>query len=40
MVRAAPNHMTTSERFGRAMIETARDDYPKSILESEDINRI
>lgn len=40
MVRATPNHMTTSEQLGRAMIKVARDGYPKRILESEDINRI
>jgi len=39
LVRVAPNHMTTSERLGRAMIAVARDGYPKPILEMEDINR-
>ena len=39
MVRATPNHMTTSEQLGRAMIKVARSGYPKPILESEDINR-
>lgn len=39
LVRVAPNHMTTSERMGRAMISVARNGYPKPILESEDINR-
>jgi hypothetical protein len=39
MVRATPNHMTTSEQLGRAMIKVARDGYPKPILESADINR-
>ena len=38
MVRATPNHMTTSERVGRAMIKVARDGYPRPILESADIN--
>jgi uncharacterized protein YbjT (DUF2867 family) len=38
MVRATPNHMTTSERLGRAMIKVARDGYPRPILESADIN--
>ena len=38
MVRATPNYMTTSERLGRAMIEVARDGYPRPILESADIN--
>jgi uncharacterized protein YbjT (DUF2867 family) len=40
MVRATPNHMTTSERLGRAMIKVARDGYPRPILESADINSI
>ncbi len=40
MVRAAPNHMTTSEQLGRAMIKVARDGYPKPILESADINAV
>jgi uncharacterized protein YbjT (DUF2867 family) len=39
LVRAAPNHMTTSERMGRAMISVVRDGYPTPILESADINR-
>ena len=39
LVRAAPNHMTTSERMGRAMIRVVRDGYPTPILESADINR-
>ena len=39
LVRAAPNHMTTSERMGRAMISVAREGYPRPILESADINR-
>jgi len=40
MVHATPNHMTTSERLGRAMIKVARDGYPRPILESADINSI
>jgi uncharacterized protein YbjT (DUF2867 family) len=40
MVRSTPNHMTTSERLGRAMIKVARDGYPRPILESADINSI
>ena len=40
MVRATPNHMTTSERLGRAMIKVVRAGYPKPILESVDINSI
>jgi hypothetical protein len=39
LVSVAPNHMTTSERMGRAMISVARNGYPKPILESADINR-
>jgi uncharacterized protein YbjT (DUF2867 family) len=35
--RVAPNYMTTTEQVGRAMIKVARDGYPKSVLESEDI---
>jgi hypothetical protein len=38
LVRAAPNHMTTSERIGRAMISVVRNGYPRPILESADIN--
>ena len=38
MVSATPNHMTTSEKLGRAMISVARDGYPRPILESADIN--
>ena len=37
---ATPNHMTTSEQLGRAMIKVARDGYPKPILQSADINVI
>lgn len=40
MVRATPNHMTTSEQLGRAMIKVARDGYPKPVLESADINAV
>ena len=40
MVRATPNHMTTSEQLGRAMIKVARGGYPKPVLESDDINRL
>src|SRR5256885_4252159 len=36
MVRAVPNHMTNSERLGRAMISVARNGYPKPVLESAD----
>jgi uncharacterized protein YbjT (DUF2867 family) len=37
MRRLAPNHVTTTEQFGRAMIRVARDGYPRQILESRDI---
>lgn len=39
-VRTSPKFMTTSEKPGRAMIEVARDGYPKPVLESEDINAL
>jgi uncharacterized protein YbjT (DUF2867 family) len=38
--RVAPKYMTTTEQVGRAMIKVARDGYPRSVLESEDINRV
>jgi uncharacterized protein YbjT (DUF2867 family) len=38
--RVAPKYMTTTEQVGRAMIEVARDGYPKPVLESEDINAV
>ncbi len=38
--RVAPKYMTTSEQVGRAMIKVARDGYPRSVLESEDINAV
>ena len=38
--RLAPTYMTTTEQVGRAMIKVARDDYPKPVLESDDINRM
>lgn len=36
--RAFPNVVTTTEVLGRAMINVARNGYPKPILETEDIN--
>ena len=36
----SPKFMTTTEQLGRAMINVARDGYPKPVLESEDINRV
>jgi hypothetical protein len=38
--RVAPKYMTTTEQLGRAMIKVARDGFPRSVLESEDINRV
>jgi uncharacterized protein YbjT (DUF2867 family) len=38
--RVAPKFMTTSERVGRAMINVARDGFPRPVLESEDINAV
>jgi uncharacterized protein YbjT (DUF2867 family) len=38
--RIAPGYMTTTEQVGRAMIRVARNGYPKSVLESEDINAV
>jgi uncharacterized protein YbjT (DUF2867 family) len=35
-----PNSITTSEQLGRAMIKVTRLGYPKSIMESSDINNI
>lgn len=40
LARTAPKYMTTSEQLGRAMIKVACDGYPKSVLESEDINSL
>jgi uncharacterized protein YbjT (DUF2867 family) len=36
----APKYVTTTEQVGRAMIKVAKQGYPKSVLESEDINRV
>jgi uncharacterized protein YbjT (DUF2867 family) len=38
--RLFPNHVTTTEIMGRAMIRAARDGAPKAILEPADINRL
>jgi hypothetical protein len=35
-----PNHVTTTEKVGRAMLTVAKKGYEKSILETKDINRI
>ena len=38
--KIAPKYVTTTEQVGRAMIKVARKGFPKSVLESEDINRV
>jgi uncharacterized protein YbjT (DUF2867 family) len=38
--KMAPKYVTTTEQVGRAMIKVAKEGYPKSVLESEDINRV
>jgi uncharacterized protein YbjT (DUF2867 family) len=38
--RIAPAYATTTEKVGRAMIKVAREGYPKSVLESQDINAV
>jgi uncharacterized protein YbjT (DUF2867 family) len=38
--RVAPKYITTTEQLGRAMIQVARNGYPRPVLESEDINRV
>jgi uncharacterized protein YbjT (DUF2867 family) len=38
--RVAPEHVTTAENIGRAMIATARDGYSNRILENEHINAL
>jgi uncharacterized protein YbjT (DUF2867 family) len=38
--KMAPQYVTTTEQVGRAMIKVAREGFPKSVLESEDINRV
>jgi uncharacterized protein YbjT (DUF2867 family) len=40
LTRTSPKYMTTTEQVGRAMIKVARDGYPRSVLESEDINAV
>jgi uncharacterized protein YbjT (DUF2867 family) len=40
LLRLAPAYVTTTERVGRAMLKVAREGYPKTVLESEDINRV
>lgn len=36
----APNHVTTTVDLARAMIEAAREGYPRQVLETPDINRL
>ncbi|GAC1409076.1 MAG: epimerase [Gemmatimonadaceae bacterium] len=38
--RLAPNHVTTAENIGRAMIAVAAVGYPKRVLENPDINTL
>ncbi len=38
--KIAPKYVTTTEQVGRAMIKVAKEGFPKSVLESEDINRL
>lgn len=40
LVRIAPNYVTTTEKLGRAMIRVVRNGYPKSVLETPDINQV
>jgi uncharacterized protein YbjT (DUF2867 family) len=35
-----PNHVTTTEQLGRAMLKVAREGYPRPLLESRDIVRV
>lgn len=37
--RIAPNHVTTTEEVGRAMLGVAKHGYPKPVLEMEDIHK-
>ena len=37
--RLLPNHITTTEHLGRAMIRVAKNGFPKPILEARDINQ-
>jgi uncharacterized protein YbjT (DUF2867 family) len=38
--KVAPNHVTTTEQVGRAMIKVVRQGYPKPVLEVADINSL
>ncbi len=38
--RIAPNHVTTTEEVGRAMLGVAKRGYPKPVLEMEDIHKV
>jgi uncharacterized protein YbjT (DUF2867 family) len=38
--RLAPNHLTTTENMGRAMIQAAASGYSKHVLENPDINTL
>ena len=40
LYRLAPKYVTTTEQLGRAMVQVAREGYPKPVLESLDINQL
>ncbi len=40
VLRFAPQHATTTERMGRAMLFVVRHGAPKKVLESVDINAL
>jgi uncharacterized protein YbjT (DUF2867 family) len=40
LLNKLPKYLTTTEQIGRAMIAVARNGYPKTILDPEDINRL
>jgi hypothetical protein len=40
LYRRFPKHVTTTKQVGGAMISVAEDGFPKSVLESSDINQL
>jgi hypothetical protein len=40
LLNKLPKYLTTTEQIGRAMLAVARNGYPKTILDPEDINRL
>ena len=40
LYKVAPNHVTTTEQVGRAMLKVVRQGYPKPVLEVADINSL